>query len=120
MAELDINKKYPVSEIRQLTTKYGAKIIVELEDASVISLPQRCANRASDYLKLNDIIPLYFVYLGSKDTASEVLNACRRPQLFLKTMTYFRFMNRVVFPSENHDVDPSNQTIAIDGDTLWT
>ncbi|GBO41192.1 hypothetical protein AVEN_68313-1 [Araneus ventricosus] len=62
MTELDINKKYPVSEIRQLSTKYGEKIIVELEDASAISLPQRCVNKASDYLKLNDIIPLYFVW----------------------------------------------------------
>ncbi|GBM01914.1 hypothetical protein AVEN_114201-1 [Araneus ventricosus] len=68
MGELEIDKKYPVSEIRKLSTKYGEKIIVELEDASVISLPQRCVNRALDYLKLNDIIPLYFVYLGSKDT----------------------------------------------------
>ncbi|GFW69152.1 uncharacterized protein TNCV_1819061 [Trichonephila clavipes] len=68
MSDLDIDKKYPISEIKRLSTKYGEKIIVELEDGSVISLPQRCVNRASDYLKLNDIIPLYFVYLGSKDT----------------------------------------------------
>ena len=67
MNELNLNEKYPVSEIKQMTTKYGNKILVQLHDGSAICLPQRCDKMASDYLKLNDIKPLFFVYLGSKD-----------------------------------------------------
>ncbi|GFX48858.1 uncharacterized protein TNCV_902401 [Trichonephila clavipes] len=67
MSDLDIDKN-TLSLKSNDYQRNMEKIIVELEDGSVISLPQRCVNRASDYLKLNDIIPLYFVYLGSKDT----------------------------------------------------
>ena len=66
MSELNINEKYPVTEIKEINTKYGKKTIVHLPDC-VVSLPKRCDEKASDYLKLNDIKPLYFVYLGSKD-----------------------------------------------------
>ncbi|GFS49826.1 hypothetical protein TNCV_4344761 [Trichonephila clavipes] len=69
MFDLDIDKKItPSLKSNDYQRNMVKKIIVELEDGSVISLPQRCVNRASDYLKLNVIISLHFVCLGSKDT----------------------------------------------------
>ena len=68
MNELNIDEKYPISEIKQIATKYGEKLVVELEDGSSMFLPKRCEQKASDYMKLNDEPkPLYFVYLGTKD-----------------------------------------------------
>lgn len=67
MSELNIDEKYPVMEIKQITTKYGKKVVVELEDGFSICLPQRFDEKASEYLKLNDIGSLFFVYLGMKD-----------------------------------------------------
>lgn len=67
MSELNIDEKYPVMEIKQITTKYGQKVVVQLEDGYSICLPQRCEEKASEYLKLNEVEPLFFVYLGSKD-----------------------------------------------------
>ncbi|GFY66231.1 uncharacterized protein TNIN_287761 [Trichonephila inaurata madagascariensis] len=103
MPELEIDKKYPIAEIRQLTTKYGEKIVVELEDGSVISLPQRCVKRASDYLKLNVIMPLHFVYLGSKDTGKSCPAHMFKFENPLKFATKSTFIQQVL--KENADIN---------------
>ncbi|GBM90915.1 hypothetical protein AVEN_46398-1 [Araneus ventricosus] len=66
MSDLNIDEKYPVSEIKSMKNKFGNTIVVKLDDCQV-SLPQRCGERASDCLKLNEIKPLFFVYSGAKD-----------------------------------------------------
>ncbi|GFY45591.1 uncharacterized protein TNIN_106261 [Trichonephila inaurata madagascariensis] len=68
----DYNRLYTAlleSGLNTITSETGCMVnYSDFEDGSVISLPQRCVKRASDYLQLNVIIPLHFVYLGSKDT----------------------------------------------------
>ena len=72
MHELNIGEKYPVSEIKQITTKYGNKLVVQLEDGSSLFLPQRCEKMTPGYLELNDIKPLFFVFLGTKDVGKKL------------------------------------------------
>lgn len=67
MDELTVKEKYPVSVIEQITTKYGDRVAVQFDDGTTVCLPQRFGDKALDYLALNDIKPLFFVYLGSKD-----------------------------------------------------
>ena len=71
MYELNIDEKYPVTEIKQITTRFGDKIVVQLHDC-LVSLPQRCEKVASDYLKLNEEKPLFFVYLGTKECGKKM------------------------------------------------
>ena len=67
MGDLETGQRYPVNDITQMTTKYGDKIVVQLDDG-LVCLPSRCDKMASEYLKLMDEQePLFLVYLGTKN-----------------------------------------------------
>ncbi|GFX55747.1 hypothetical protein TNCV_3428181 [Trichonephila clavipes] len=120
MSDLDIDKKYPISEIKRLSTKYGEKIIVELEDGSVISLPQRHPTGISVKAGSSFVPPAVASVSFSLQTLS-FHSGCKKKQhspfhcVFGTPRTRFRAVKPslpALFPSPPRDFTPVSSSSA--------
>ena len=74
MTDLNINKKYQVSRVRRVETKYGFRIVAELENEFWVFLPLRIGKfiveqgvESLDHLKNNCVKKHVFLkYFGGK------------------------------------------------------
>ncbi|GFW64854.1 hypothetical protein TNCV_3067111 [Trichonephila clavipes] len=74
--ELEIDREYQVNEVKQISTKNGEKIIVELMDEEwkdfTVFLPERCNNKKFGLTEieikhLNKFSELKFLHKGTKE-----------------------------------------------------
>lgn len=71
LADLEINKKFKITKVKQVNTKFGNKVYVELEDSFGVFLPSRvskfiekCQDEWDAMIKESETGNLYLQYPG--------------------------------------------------------
>ena len=64
---LEIDRKYPISDVKKIKTRYGEKTVVSLEGTGSVFLPDRF-NKVMTDKYLSFMKKCHLIYRGKKDT----------------------------------------------------
>lgn len=71
LVEIEVNKKFTISQFRAVDTVYGRRVLVVFEDGKAVWLPERFKDLSDDYIEgLNKGKKVVFIYKGKRNIAS--------------------------------------------------